>query len=71
MIQINTYLNFQHFENDVRLWYYDPVVPRVQLPFWQENKVWTWSVLGTNGTVSQLFQAEDIVPNSFLKHMSD
>ena len=64
---INTYLNHQHFEKDVRLWYYDSVDPRVQLPFWQENKVWTWNVLGTNGTISQPFQAEDIVPNSTFK----
>ncbi len=64
---INTYVSFQHFENDARLWYYDPVVPRVQLPFWQENKVWTWYVLGTNGTISLPFQTEDIVPNSNFK----
>ena len=64
---INTYLNYKHFEKDVRLWYYDPVVPRVQLPFWQENKVWTWNVLGTNGTISLPFQAKDVVPNSTFK----
>ncbi len=64
---IDTYVSFQHFENDARLWYYDPVVPRVQLPFWQENKVWTWYVLGTNSTISLPFQAEDVVPNSNFK----
>ena len=64
---LTSYLNFQHFENDVRLWYYDSVVPRVQLPYWQENKVWTWNVLGTNSSISLPFQATNIVPNSFLK----
>ncbi|MHB1686875.1 MAG: C25 family cysteine peptidase [Ignavibacteriaceae bacterium] len=64
---LNSYLNLQHFENDVRLWYYDSVVPRVQLPFWQENKVWTWNVLGTNSTISLSFQASNIIPNSPLK----
>ena len=64
---LNSYLNLQHFENDVRLWYYDSVVPRVQLPFWQENKVWTWNVLGTNSTISLPFQASNIVPNSPFK----
>ena len=39
---LTSYLNKSHFEKDVRLWYYDSIVPRVQLPFWQENKVWTW-----------------------------
>lgn len=64
---LTSYLNFQHFENDLRLWYYDSVVPRVQLPHWQENKVWTWNVLGTNSTISLPFQATNIVPNSLLK----
>ncbi len=64
---LTSYLNFQHFENDLRLWYYDSVVPRVQLPFWQENKVWTWNVLGTNSTISIPFQSTNIVPNSPLK----
>ena len=64
---ISTYLDFQHFEDDVRLWYYDPVVPRVQLPFWQENKVWTWNVVGANGTIELPFQATNIVSKSTLK----
>ncbi len=64
---LDSYLNFQHFEKDVRLWYYDSVVPRVQLPFWQENKVWTWQILGTNGTIAVPFQASNILPNSKLK----
>jgi len=64
---LNYYLNFQHFENDVRLWYYDSVIPRVQFPYWQENKVWTWQILGTNGTISLPFQTTNIVPNSNLK----
>jgi hypothetical protein len=64
---INTYLNFQHLEQDVRLWYYDSVIPRVQFPNWQENKVWTWDVLGLNGTISIPFQTTDVVPNSTFK----
>ncbi|HED05502.1 MAG TPA: hypothetical protein ENI61_02315, partial [Ignavibacteria bacterium] len=61
---LTSYLNFQHFEKDVRLWYYDSVVPRIQLPFWQENKVWTWSFWGTNGGFTLPFVASDIVPDS-------
>ncbi len=61
---LDTYLNYQHFENDERLWYYDPVIPRVQLPFWQENKVWTWKVLGTNGTLAIPFETDNISANS-------
>ena len=64
---LTSYLNLTHFENDVRLWYYDSIIPRVQLPYWQENKVWTWQVLGT-GSISPLtFNASNIVPNSIVK----
>ena len=61
---LNSYLNLQHFEKDVRLWYYDSAVPRVQLPFWQENKVWTWAFWGTGGSFTLPFTVSDIVPGS-------
>jgi hypothetical protein len=64
---LTSYLNKSHFEKDVRLWYYDSIVPRVQLPFWQENKVWTWQVLQTNSTFSLPFNATDAVSNSNVK----
>lgn len=53
-----------HFEEDERLWYYDAVVPRVQLPFWQENKVWTYYVLGNGGNIPIGFSAPNYVPNT-------
>ncbi len=56
-----------HFEEDKRLWYYDSVDPRVQLPYWQENKVWTWLVTGSSGSQSINFTAKNILPNSEVK----
>ncbi len=56
-----------HFEKDERLWYYDAVSPRVQLPFWQENKVWTWLVVNGGSTSSFSFNAADFVPNTLVK----
>ncbi|PIP79480.1 MAG: hypothetical protein COW85_00880, partial [Ignavibacteria bacterium CG22_combo_CG10-13_8_21_14_all_37_15] len=56
-----------HSESDVRLWYYDAVEPRVQIPNWQENKVWTWLTLGSSGSQSISFSAKNIVPNTALK----
>lgn len=53
-----------HLEKDVRLWYYDPVTPRVQLPFWQENKTFTWLTIGNSGSQSFTFQANQFVPSS-------
>ncbi len=61
---LTSYINLQHFEKDVRLWYYDASVPRVQLPFWQENKVWTWAFWGTGGGFSLPFTVSDAVPGS-------
>ncbi len=55
---------FKHLEEDERLWYYDAVSPRVQLPDWQENKVWTWYFLGNGGSIPFDFSATDFVPNS-------
>ncbi|MBE0572362.1 MAG: hypothetical protein IH618_12535 [Ignavibacteriaceae bacterium] len=55
---------FSHLEEDVRLWYYDAVSPRVQLPQWQENKVWTWQFLGNGGSIDFNFTATDFAPNA-------
>ncbi len=59
-----THKAFEHLEEDERLWYYDAVSPRVQLPDWQENKVWTWHFLGNGGSIPFDFSATDFVPNS-------
>jgi len=64
---LSSHLVRLHFERDMRLWYYDAVLPRVQLPFWQENKVWTWLVIGSSGSQSITFSARDAVANSPLK----
>lgn len=61
---LQTHKAFYHLEEDVRLWYYDAVQPRVQLPFWQENKVWTWQFLGNGGSIDFNFNATDFVINS-------
>jgi hypothetical protein len=61
---LSTHKAFKHFEEDERLWYYDSVLPRVQLPFWQENKVWTWKVIGNGGDIPFNFIATNFVPNT-------
>ena len=63
---LQSHIAFNHFENDQRLWYYDAVQPRVQLPFWQENKVWTWLVQGQSGSSSINATCSDIVPNKLV-----
>lgn len=55
---------FMHLEDDERLWYYDAVSPRVQLPNWQENKVWTWLFLGNGGSIPFNFTVSSIVPGT-------
>ncbi len=55
---------FMHLEDDERLWYYDAVSPRVQLPNWQENKVWTWLFLGNGGSIPFNFTANDFIPGT-------
>ena len=57
-----THTAFEHFEQDERLWYYDAVAPRVQLPFWQENKVWTWHFLGNGGSIDFNFTQMILYP---------
>ncbi|HEY6435148.1 MAG TPA: C25 family peptidase propeptide domain-containing protein, partial [Ignavibacteriaceae bacterium] len=59
-----THKVFEHLEEDERLWYYDAVSPRVQLPNWQENKVWTWHFLGNGGSIQFNFTASDFVPGT-------
>ncbi len=61
---ISSHLVKIHLEQDVRMWYYDAVEPRVQLPFWQENKVWTWLTLGSGGYTSVNFFARDFLPGT-------
>lgn len=61
---LNSHIAFKHLEEDQRLWYYDAVSPRVQLPFWQENKVWTWHFLGNGGNIGFNFIANDFEPNT-------
>lgn len=61
---VSSHLVKIHLEEDVRLWYYDAVVPRVQLPFWQENKTFTWLVIGNSGSTSVTFTARDFLTNT-------
>jgi len=61
---IKSHLTKVHLEQDVRLWYYDPVAARVQLPFWQENKTFTWLLVGNSGFQSASFNARDFIPNT-------
>jgi len=56
-----------HLEEDERLWYYDAVAPRVQIPDWQENKVWTWYFQGNGGSFSFNFDSPDYVPTTIVK----
>jgi len=56
-----------HLEKDERLWYYDPTEPRVQLPFWQENKLYTWLIIGNSGSLNVDFNASNCVENSIVK----
>ncbi len=56
-----------HLEKDIRLWYYDAVSPRVQIPYWQENKVWTWQFFGNGGIISFNFDSPDFIPNTLIK----
>ncbi|MDY0080591.1 MAG: C25 family cysteine peptidase [Ignavibacteriaceae bacterium] len=55
-----------HRESDSRLWYYDAVSPRTQLPFWQEMKTFTWQTLGGSGSQSYLFTAPNYVPGQIV-----
>jgi len=56
-----------HQEKDIRLWYYDAVSTRTNMPFWQENKVWTWQFIGNSGNKTFYFYAYDALPNSDVK----
>jgi len=67
---ISSHLVKIHLEEDTRLWYYGFDDPRVQLPFWQENKIWTWLQVSNSGTSSFPFYADSIVPNTNVYSMS-
>jgi hypothetical protein len=56
-----------HLEKDVRLWYYDAVAVNVQLPFWQENKIWSWEFLGGSGNRAFNFTASHFIPETEVK----
>ena len=64
---IKSHLSKGHFEQDIRLWYYDAEDPRTQLPFWQEHKVFTWLTIGNSGSQRINFIARDFVPNTPVK----
>jgi hypothetical protein len=64
---IKSYLNKQHLERDIRLWYHSTNDPRTQLPFWQEHKVFTWLLSGNSGSQSVTFNATDFVLNTPVK----
>jgi hypothetical protein len=64
---IKSYLQKQHFEQDVRLWYHSVEEPRTQLPFWQEHKVFTWLLSTNSGSQSINFTAIDYVPDTEVK----
>ncbi len=61
---IKSHLSKKHFEQDIRLWYYDAEDPRTQLPFWQEHKVFTWLTIGNSGSQRINFIAKDFVLNT-------
>lgn len=56
-----------HLEQDKRIWYYDAVQPRTQLPFYQEHKVWTWYYIPNTANVKIDFNINKLVPNSLVK----
>jgi hypothetical protein len=65
---IRTYLNKFHFEEDRKLNYYEGDQPKTQLPFWQENKVWTWYESWELGAKKSFnYFANEIVPDSKIK----
>ena len=70
---ITTHLVKIHLEQNKLLWYYGFVQPRVQLPFWQENKYWKWLQVRNTSNTPFDFSAEAIVPNTpvyTLSHLS-
>ena len=61
---ITTHLTKIHLEQNNVLWFYGFVEPRVQLPFWQENKYWKWLQVSNTSNKKFEFEAESIVPNT-------
>lgn len=64
---ITSHLVKTHLEDEQRIWYYDAELPRTQLPFWQEHKVWTWLTVSNNQTQQVSFQATDFLPSTPVK----
>ena len=61
---INSHLVKVHLEKDNLFWYYGFELPRIQLPFWHENKTWIWQQVYSFSTSSFPFNANSIVPNT-------
>ena len=61
---VTSHLVKTHLEDEQRIWYYDAELPRTQLPFWQEHKVWTWLTVSNNQTQQINFQATDFLPST-------
>ncbi len=53
-----------HLEKDLRLWYYDVVDPRSQLPFWQEHKIWSWLFFNPGTITTVPFTANSVLPGT-------
>lgn len=64
---ISSHAVFLHLEKDERLWYYDAVLPRINLPFYQENKIWTWQTSGSSGSRSFQFYTDNYLPDDSIK----
>lgn len=65
---ISTYVNRLHFEDDRKLLYYDADQPRTQLPYWQENKIWSWFESWELGTKKGFdFFINGLIKNSKVK----
>lgn len=64
---ITAHKAFIHLERDVRLWYYDNITTRINMPQWQENKVWTWLTIGKGTTRNTTFSVSNVVPNTIFK----
>ncbi|NWF88562.1 MAG: T9SS type A sorting domain-containing protein [Ignavibacteriaceae bacterium] len=67
---ITSHLVKLHLEKDALFWYYGFEIPRIQLPFWHENKTWIWLQVTNSGTTSFPFGASSIVPNTNVTTLS-
>lgn len=64
---ISSHIVKLHFEDEQRIWYYDAELPRTQLPFWQEHKVWTWLTSGSNQVQQINFSVSDFLTSTPVK----